>query len=148
MFSSRKRLKGRTSHSNCYYSVTLCCENRVPIFANYPYSVDAAKAIYYLEDKVETICFVLMPDHLHWIFQLRPQQKLSAVIKLYKSMVTMSIRKRKGRKVVVWQSNFYDHQIRDENDLIHQARYVVANPLRAKLVKHVGDYPFWNCIWL
>ena len=122
--------------------------NRVPIFANYLYAVDAAKAIYYLEDKVETICFVLMPDHLHWIFQLRSQQNLSAVIKLYKSKVSMSIRKRKGRKVVVWQSNFYDHQIRDENDLIHQARYLVANPLRAKLVKHVGDYPFWNCIWL
>jgi hypothetical protein len=28
------------------------------------------------------------------------------------------------------------------------ARYVVANPLRAGLVKRLGDYPLWDAIWL
>ncbi len=28
------------------------------------------------------------------------------------------------------------------------ARYIVANPLRAGLVKKLGDYPYWDSIWL
>ncbi|MBB5859537.1 hypothetical protein GGR69_001194 [Xanthomonas arboricola] len=28
------------------------------------------------------------------------------------------------------------------------ARYLIANPLRAGLVARVGDYPFWDAIWL
>ena len=28
------------------------------------------------------------------------------------------------------------------------ARYIVANPLRAGLVERVGDYPYWDAVWL
>ena len=28
------------------------------------------------------------------------------------------------------------------------ARYIVANPLRAGLVEKIGDYPFWDAVWL
>jgi len=28
------------------------------------------------------------------------------------------------------------------------ARYVVANPMRAGLVKQIGDYPLWDAIWV
>jgi hypothetical protein len=28
------------------------------------------------------------------------------------------------------------------------ARYIVANPLRAGLVEHLGDYPHWDAVWL
>lgn len=27
-------------------------------------------------------------------------------------------------------------------------RYLAANSLRAGLVQHLGDYPFWNAVWL
>ena len=28
------------------------------------------------------------------------------------------------------------------------ARYIIANPLRAGLVEHIGQYPLWDAIWL
>jgi hypothetical protein len=28
------------------------------------------------------------------------------------------------------------------------ARYLVANPLRPGLVERIGDYPYWNAVWL
>jgi hypothetical protein len=31
---------------------------------------------------------------------------------------------------------------------VDAARYIVANPLRAHLVRHVGEYPLWDCIWI
>jgi hypothetical protein len=38
--------------------------------------------------------------------------------------------------------------VRSDEDVQAIARYIVANPIRAGLVKRVGDYPFWNAIWL
>ncbi len=32
--------------------------------------------------------------------------------------------------------------------MIDIARYIIANPLHAGLVKQVGDYPFWDAVWL
>jgi hypothetical protein len=36
---------------------------------------------------------------------------------------------------------------RDEN-IRQAARYIVANPVRAGLVRRAADYPYWDCIWL
>jgi hypothetical protein len=38
--------------------------------------------------------------------------------------------------------------LRADEDLRVVARYIVANPLRAHLVKRIADYPFWNAVWL
>lgn len=48
----------------------------------------------------------------------------------------------------LWQANYYDHAVRQEEDLHKMARYMVANPLRANLVSHIGDYPLWDAVWL
>jgi len=28
------------------------------------------------------------------------------------------------------------------------ARYIIGNPVRSGLVQRVGDYPFWDAVWL
>ena len=33
-------------------------------------------------------------------------------------------------------------------DLVGVARYIVANPVRAGLVNRVGEYPYWDAVWL
>jgi len=38
--------------------------------------------------------------------------------------------------------------LRTEDDLPAHARYIVANPVRARIVRHVSEYPFWDAIWL
>ena len=48
----------------------------------------------------------------------------------------------------IWQQNYFEHQLRAEDDLINQARYIVANPLRAGLVNKAEEYPFWDCVYL
>ena len=49
---------------------------------------------------------------------------------------------------MLWQAGFHDRALRAEVDVRAAARYLVANPLRAGLVVSVGDYPYWNAIWL
>jgi putative transposase len=38
--------------------------------------------------------------------------------------------------------------VRRDEDLVRLARYIVANPLRTRIVAHIGDYPLWDSIWL
>jgi len=53
-----------------------------------------------------------------------------------------------GERSTVWQPGFRDRALRRESELLPVARYVVANPLRAGLVKRLGDYPHWDAMWL
>ncbi|MCF6281296.1 MAG: hypothetical protein L3J28_03650 [Candidatus Polarisedimenticolaceae bacterium] len=46
------------------------------------------------------------------------------------------------------KTHLHDRAIRKEEDLVAIARYIVANPLRAGLVKSIKDYPHWDCVWL
>jgi REP element-mobilizing transposase RayT len=89
-----------------------------------------------------TLAFIVMPDHLHWLLQLIDDASLANVIK--------SIKSESAKKVghPIWQSGYYDHAIRKDEDIQAVARYIVANPIRAGLVNKVGDYPHWDAIWL
>ena len=53
-----------------------------------------------------------------------------------------------GKQGPFWQKSFHDHALRADEDMRTVARYMAANPLRAGLVQRIGDYPFWNAIWV
>jgi putative transposase len=42
---------------------------------------------------------------------------------------------------IVWQKDFYDHIIRDEQDLTNHIRYILLNPVRKGLVSSWREYP-------
>lgn len=90
----------------------------------------------------QTLAYVLMPDHLHWLMGLGKRRQLSTVVGTIKSISAHQA----GRPL--WQDGFHDHALRDEESLVEVARYIVANPLRAGLVKRLSEYPHWDAIWL
>ncbi len=141
---SKDLRKGRHSEPNRIYLITTVTENRVPIFKNF---YTARTLIQLLKNeqqlgRANTLAFVVMPDHLHWLMELTGPTDLSQIIQ---SVKTLSA-KQFGRPF--WQDGFHDHALRKEEDIRAIARYIVANPLRAGLVKHIGDYPHWDAIWL
>lgn len=87
------------------------------------------------EGRVETLCYMLMPDHLHWLMVLH-EGKLSEAVHLLKGRSARAI----GQ--AVWQANYYNHAVRQDEGLRKMARYIVANPLRASLARQIGDYSF------
>ncbi len=89
----------------------------------------------------KTLAYVVMPDHIHWLVQLE-KGELCKAVKRIKSIFSQQINQR------IWNAGFYDHAIREDEDLANVARYIVANPLRAGIVKKIGDYPHWDAIWL
>ena len=46
------------------------------------------------------------------------------------------------REVCIWQRRFWEHQIRDENDLQRHVDYIHYNPVKHGLVDHVEDWPW------
>jgi putative transposase len=87
--------------------------------------------------------FVVMPNHVHGIILLAddwegaglkpaPSLKMHAlpeIIRAFKTFSARTINDRQGsRGESVWQRNYYEHVVRDENDLSRIRQYIVDNP--------------------
>lgn len=142
--------RGRVSLSNTVYLITATSENREPLFTHFP---AACAAVRCFEDAAllrnsRMLAWVLMPDHVHWLLQLGDADRLDDLVGRLKSASSRHANRSLNRAGSLWAKAFHDHALREEQDLQAVARYIVANPLRAGLVKRLGDYPFWNAIWL
>ena len=142
--------KGRVSIANGIYLVTATTVERSKIFENFHAACAASRCF---EDKAvlgdaAMLAWVLMPDHAHWLIELSEHDVLSTVVNRIKSASARHANRVLERKGALWSKTFHDHALRAEENLPDTARYVVANPLRVGLVKSLGDYPFWNAIWL
>jgi len=135
--------KGRVSQVGSVYHITTVTRDRMPYFASLENGRKLVREMKALQDegRAETLCYVVMPDHLHWLLVLH-EGKLCEVVRLLKASTAHVI----GH--AVWQSNYYDHAVRQDEDLRKMARYIVANPLRANLVGRIGDYSLWDAVWL
>lgn len=142
--------KGRVSVANGIYLVTTTTLGRNKLFDDFAVGCAAARCFEdaYLLNDAAMLAWVLMPDHAHWLLQLGEHDGLSLVVNRLKSASARRVNIASGRTGAVWAKAFHDHGLRDDEDLQTVARYVVANPLRAGLVAHIGDYPFWDAAWL
>jgi len=96
---------------------------------------------------VTSMAWVVMPDHLHWLVELR-QGSLAELMCRIKSRSSRSINLMLGDSGQRWQRGYYDRALRRDEDLRAAARYIIMNPIHAGWVKRVGDYPLWDAIWV
>ena len=89
-----------------------------------------------------------MPDHWHGLLQLGDRGTLGMVVNRFKSVASKAVRRVAPGIGPVWARAYHDHALRREDDILTVARYIVRNPVRAGLVRRVGDYPFWDAAWL
>lgn len=134
---------GRYSEHGRIYLITAVTQNRTPWFLDVRKARCVVTCMRAIQQRglAETLAYVLMPDHLHWLMTLAKERSLSTVVGGMKSI--------SARRVgcCIWQSGFHDHAVRREEDIVKLARYVVANPLRAGLVRNLSDYPHWDAVW-
>ena len=100
-----------------------------------PYAIDAV---------------VILPDHLHAIFTLPPDDSnfssrwprikghfSSALIR-----TATELKRRPNGNLALWQRRFWEHTIRDEDDFARHVDYIHYNPIKHALVKRVRDWPY------
>ncbi|HCN46591.1 MAG TPA: transposase [Pseudomonas sp.] len=147
--SSHRLRRGRVSEPGRLYVLTTVVEQRDPIFSN----LNLARLVIHQLRETEregsaiSLAWVVMPDHLHWLIELR-NVTLKTLMRRFKSRSTCVVNKACGRQGKLWQQGFHDRALRREQDIVAIARYIVANPIRAGLVRKVGDYPHWDAVWL
>ena len=142
---------GRHSQPHGCYLVTAVTHERQPIFREFQLGHLLVQVLHGQHQRgvVDSLAFVIMPDHLHWLIQVGEKYPLQRIIQFTKSMSARRINAacgHPGRRI--WQAGFHDHALRREEDLQAVARYVIANPIRSGLVKTIGDYPLWDAAWL
>jgi putative transposase len=98
----------------------------------------------------QTVAICILPDHLHAIWALPPEDKdfslrwqlikrnFSSGLKASETRTQSKIGKReKG----IWQRRFWEHQIRDDMDLRKHVDYIHFNPVKHGLVERVAQWP-------
>ncbi len=135
--------KGRHSQPGLCYHITTVTKNRAPIFTDLYAGRMLVRELINLdqEETTQTLCYVVMPDHLHWLMQLKCGS-IGSIMQRLKGRTSRAI----GGGL--WQERYYDHAVRKEEDLRVMARYIVANPLRKGIVDKIGDYPLWDAVWI
>lgn len=101
--------------------------------------------------KIDAI--VLLPDHLHCIWTLpdgdRDFSKRWRLIKSYftrgcddRYKLNPSKSREKKKEQTLWQRRFWEHKIRDEDDMIRHVEYIHYNPVKHGLTKSPTDWGY------
>lgn len=148
--SYRDLAKGRFSSENQIYFITTVIHKRRKLFVNLDICRNIILQMKQFDDEghIETIAWVIMPDHIHWLFELKTDYDLATVVKRFKGRSARKLNLLLGERGKFWQHAYYDHALRNDEDIKKVARYIVANPLRAGLVERIEDYPYWDAVWL
>lgn len=99
----------------------------------------------------EIHAWVVLPDHLHCIIKLPPNDADFPVrwrlIKMGFAKGLPIIERRSAVRVSrgergIWQRRYWEHLIRDEDDYRAHMDYVHINPVKHGLVLKVADWPY------
>ena len=126
------------------YFFTLVTHNRKPIFSDEAAVDILLKAIRLtkLRKPFDLIAYCILFDHLHLLISLPiDDRSFSQIIRNVKRITTQDMRVMLGTPgLLIWQDRFWEHTIRDEEDLEHHFNYIHYNPVKHGYVEDYGDW--------
>jgi len=105
---------------------------------------------FYEGDRYQSVCYVVMPNHVHVVLtplHRHERNRIWGLDEIFRSIKGYTAKqanlelKRSGQ---FWQREYYDHLIRDEDDLAWYVNYTLNNPVAAGLCKCPADWPWSN----
>ncbi|WP_294774948.1 transposase [uncultured Eubacterium sp.] len=139
------RLPNYDYSQNGAYFITICVKDKEPILSKiefnsiYPneirlskFGIIVANEILNIEkrfDNTKVLDYVIMPNHIHLIIQLDDCScSLGQIIGSFKSIATLQSKKIGYSNDKLFQRNYYDHIIRNEDDYLTKSNYIKNNP--------------------
>jgi putative transposase len=88
-----------------------------------------------------------MPGHVHVLFEATTAESdFRRLMNMWKQKTGFTYKRATESRL--WQSGYFDHILRQDEDHLRVIGDLLANPLRARLVEDICDYPFWGSgIW-
>ncbi len=78
---------------------------------------------------------VIMPDHVHIIATFDLERGVRPIMKAWKGYQKRNLH-------MEWQSDFFDHRLRDDDEFVGKMHYVRMNPVRKGLVTSPEAWPY------
>lgn len=137
------------------YFLTVVTYKRKPIF-NHTSACDLLKKVWVTESRrhpFTTNAFCLLPDHFHCVITL-PESDINYPMRIREIKRLFSIKypvteqndlidsRTKRSERYIWQRRFWEHTIRNENDLDKHIQYIHFNPVKHGYVDQVKDWRF------
>ncbi len=86
--------------------------------------------------------WVVMPNHAHFLARFDDAQSLPDALHSLKSYTANEVNKVAGRRGHLWQDEYFDRYMRNEDHRLRTIRYIHDNPIRAKLCNKPEDFPW------
>jgi putative transposase len=125
------------------YSLTFCTHERRTLFVDSAVVELVTKNLLRAatEQQFAVTAYCFMPDHVHVLIEgLSEDSDCKQFIKRFKQYAGYYYSQ--ARRDTLWQRYGFEHVLRDDEVTLTVARYILANPVRAGLVRTVQEYPF------
>jgi len=87
------------------------------------------------------LAYCFMPDHLHLLIEGKEENSdFRGFISMFKQKTNFHFKKIEGNPL--WQKDYYEHVLRENEDTIQVIKYILNNPVRKRIVSDFKDYPF------
>lgn len=141
----RQRVPGGT-----YFFTAILADRSSQLLVEHIDSLRCAYAAVRKRHPFRTDAIVILPDHLHCLWTLpEGDAAYSMRWRLIKTRFTAALiaagvrpARRRQDERVIWQPRFWEHLIRDEEDLQHHIDYIHVNPIKHGLAARVADWPY------
>lgn len=135
------------------YFFTLVTEQRRPLLTQSELRSALRQAIEQVRQRYPFSIhgWVLMPDHLHCLWELPDGdddygRRWSLIKRLTSQQAqiprTVSLSRRLRRECGLWQRRFWEHRIGDQEDYQRHLDYLHWNPVKHGLARRVVDWPW------
>lgn len=141
--------------------VTTTVTEWIPVFAD---AAPARRALVQLVEackiyETSVVAYVLMPSHLHALLGTRQNERLSQLMRSFKSLSSKLVKETASEdlirrlsisgKYALWQPRFDELTIYSEKQLKIKIEYIHNNPVKDGIVQDAASYPFSSAgAWL
>jgi len=133
----------RIAHADTFYHILARGNDRRPVFAadrDHVHFVELLQAVCE-RFELEVWSYVLMPNHYHLLVRTR-RANLSVAMQWLGVSYTAWFNAKHRRSGHLFQGRFKSFIVEEEDYLQRLILYIHRNPLRAKLVRRLVDYPW------
>lgn len=140
------RLSNYNYSKNGLYFITICVINRACILSKININTKNVelsefgiivekyiKEINHTYNDIQILKYVIMPNHIHLICELinynsinttKPNEKIPFLVSTFKRLTN------KASKIKIWQRNYFEHIIRNDDEYIKIWEYIENNPIQ------------------
>ena len=139
--SHRLRLH-RVTLRSAVYLITTVTNKRERLFDHPHAAAIVAQSLQHFHDRkyLHGFAWVVMPDHIHWLFQLRVGT-LENIMRVMKTWTSTRVRRcLPSPPSRTWQPGYHDRRVKPGESLKNYIQYLVMNPVRRGLVAHPKNY--------